>query len=858
MYQPSSFQSELTLPLMADEIIIHPELELSSSFLMTEFVTKNKNTKFDRKLSKQNNYSSPKNCSQNENKIENNPFHNPKDQSYILNARTTVNNSNYPLNTLQKKSSQSSILMDEPLRRISNNNLELQLNIKKMITNEISHEQIEKGIFREIDNFQEVEEQFNFMNKMSNIIHIDESDEEGDYGYNNNEDRNNNKMNIEEEKEEEEKEEEEDFEKEKLFAKDSFGERKEGNKNRKDKENQKGSETANSHNGRNFDNSEENQNYQTLIHSEKNSIIFQPTNSIISLLEIQMNQPLDHKLGSNSGFGSGFGFGSGSNFSFGSFGSFNSFGSFGSYGSYGSYGLYSSFGKSNKANNYENDENDDEATELPQGSLESEELDLLLGLNNENYNKEANTVPKPTIKTQTQRNIIKEYDIYSKTNTNEMDVCSKNQKLNHRQKQTETLIQKKKNQTRNKESNRENTNKKSIVTDKGKMENNEKLTKKQSKQKMKKKRQRKRKFTKSIETSKGNENTLNNFQLDNLEFGKDVFKLIAGQLWVIMGGGTVKVLKPYTNTFCKKLNSIFKGIKLENKSFQKQLKYLLSNSRRTFTEFILEIFIGILSLIFSDSVPDLTIEFWNLLEELCMINIKKNEKINENENENENQNENVNENVNVNVNENENDNDNEDANDKISKKLEGIYEKIYQEHILMHWFNKRFCEHIGQIFPRSDQKIFFNEHLFYFGKSKFLLSCMLLAKDMIKRRNELEKYFHLITETYDNDPLNLYFHNRGNKLKFVKNYISEFGLNNGEYWSIISNDYISRVAFTPGHILKHPIFKNVLSNPKFLQLGTIKKIPSVEKHRNVTKSVNVKQIQIKNDWLFKKNINKDD
>ncbi|KAJ6246109.1 hypothetical protein M0813_19869 [Anaeramoeba flamelloides] len=337
-----------------------------------------------------------------------------------------------------------------------------------------------------------------------------------------------------------------------------------------------------------------------------------------------------------------------------------------------------------------------------------------------------------------------------------------------------------------------------------------------------------------LKASTSKNRKLNRFDSSVVESGKDVFKLMAGQLWVITGGGSIKILKPYTNTFADKIGEIFEANPKEVQTIKSTLKYLLSNSRRTFTEFILEIFLGVLSLKFAETVPQISLDFWEVIKQLS--------EIDDNENENENEYEEV-----------DKEDEEEDENSKeISSKLETIYQKIYTQEVLMYWFNKRFSERLGKFFTSKDQKQFYEQHMFFLGKSKFLLGCMLLSKEMFNRLQDLERYFFLITRSFDGNALNLFLHNRGQKLQMVKALTNEFGLNNGEYWKIISNDYVSRMPFGIKDAIDFFPFVNIIGNPKLITLTQGKAKEKPQKLRKTPLKLSDVEIPFNNNWLQKK------
>ncbi|KAJ6240185.1 chascon [Anaeramoeba flamelloides] len=337
-----------------------------------------------------------------------------------------------------------------------------------------------------------------------------------------------------------------------------------------------------------------------------------------------------------------------------------------------------------------------------------------------------------------------------------------------------------------------------------------------------------------------------------IESGKEVFKLLTGQLWVISGGAPQKLLSPYTNKFVQKIGILFSASETEEESFHGQLKYLLSNSRRTFTEFILEILIGILSLKYSENVPDITLKFWKILEAASQLNST-------NDNDDYNTFKNIIDENNKEIEiekgkEKEKEKEREKEKEKLNIQLEEIYQEIYTQKVLMHWFDKRFVERLGAFFNGKDKKQFYEQHLFFLGKSKFILSCLLSANELIKNEDGVpEKYFKLVNLKFENNPLNVYLNNRGKKLNLVKDLIIKYGLNNGSFWNIISKDYLGKMKFAEQNIFDYFPFKKLITNPLLSKLCKKASKEKPQKKRNVSSSNNEKsQVQINEDWLFKK------
>ncbi|KAJ3447581.1 hypothetical protein M0812_00052 [Anaeramoeba flamelloides] len=393
-----------------------------------------------------------------------------------------------------------------------------------------------------------------------------------------------------------------------------------------------------------------------------------------------------------------------------------------------------------------------------------------------------------------------------------------------------------------------------------------------------------------------------------VENGKDLFKLLTGQLWVISGGASQKILTPFTNQFAMKIGQILGASEKESTNVKSQLKYLLSNSRRTLTEFVLEILVSVLSLIHTDPTPSITIKFWELLNEIVNLDYK----------EGENANMNVGVNVNINLNEkggndfkmqvedNENDNDDEDGDEEleeeeleegerkerglfkqenlynnnnnnnqkkifknkinekksfiqeensntqtIKKRLEEIYQDIFTERVLMFWFEKRFIDRLDSFILPEQKQAFFKQHLFFLGKSKFILSCLLLAKELIRKGGVTKSYSMLINLEYNNLPLNLYVNNRGKKVNLIKELISKYGANNGNYWEIISKDYVKQMKFNPNNIFEVFPFKNIITNPKISNLSQTMHLKQPIKKKQFPNKRDEPNLKIGLEWLKK-------
>ncbi|KAJ6243978.1 nnp-1 protein putative nuclear protein 1 nop52 [Anaeramoeba flamelloides] len=334
-------------------------------------------------------------------------------------------------------------------------------------------------------------------------------------------------------------------------------------------------------------------------------------------------------------------------------------------------------------------------------------------------------------------------------------------------------------------------------------------------------------------TSKSNSNenpnqTKNNLKrLDStiIESGKDVFKLLVGQLWVISGGAPQKFLTPYTKEIARHIGKVFNASENETKNFQSQLKYLLSNSRRTFTEFILELIIGLISLIHSNDPPEISKQLYNVLIEI--------NKLNSMDNLNKEQDKQL---------------------EELKMQLERIYQDCISYKTLLYWFNKRYVDRLTNFFSIQSQREFSEKHLFFLGKSKFILSCLLLIPELIKTDGIIKEYFPLINRDYENNVLNLYINNRGGKAKLANQIIREHGINHGKYWSMISKDYCERLNFTPKTIFDHLPFKEIIENPSLANLCRRNYFIKPEEKKKVLAKEKKIKVKINANWLHKKSM----
>ncbi|KAJ3447458.1 splicing factor 3b subunit [Anaeramoeba flamelloides] len=342
-----------------------------------------------------------------------------------------------------------------------------------------------------------------------------------------------------------------------------------------------------------------------------------------------------------------------------------------------------------------------------------------------------------------------------------------------------------------------------------------------------------------------------------VESGKDVFKFLTGLLWVMAGGASVRELKPYTNQIALRVGKEFYASEEEIEKFKPQLQHLLTNSRRTFTEFILEILLGVLSLSQISKIknikecnydfieneeepPQVSIDFWNTLKGISKIksettNMKKKNKkkklTKEELIENEKQ---------VNL---------------LNDKLQLIYEQIFTQEVIMFWFGKRFVERMSRFFEDEICKKFFKNNLFYFGKSKFMLSCLILHQELIQSNGIAKQYLKLIDLPYQNNPLNLYTNFRGKKHELIKKLIAKSGINAGKYWKVLSQEYTEQLPFKPNNIFDYFPFKDIILNPNLSNMCNTGyySTPKTEKKRVVATKGNSPKNILSIDWIMKKN-----
>ncbi|KAJ3447661.1 ccar1 [Anaeramoeba flamelloides] len=343
-------------------------------------------------------------------------------------------------------------------------------------------------------------------------------------------------------------------------------------------------------------------------------------------------------------------------------------------------------------------------------------------------------------------------------------------------------------------------------------------------------------------------------EIDNntlIENSRDLFKLFIGVIWVISGGSTINRLGYYSDTI---IFQISKSLNLKQEMIlpiKDQLKYLLTNSRRTFTEYILEIFIGIFSLNHSENkqkIPEISNRSWNLLSRLDLLQ-QSNGKGNKQKKGKEKGSEKGKEKGKRT----EKENDITQEKNNIQENLEELYSQIFSKKILIYWFSKRYIGRLKPLFSGDVIENFFTNHLNAFGKSKFMLTCLVLSKNLQIIKKSSEKYFNLINLNYDSDPLNLYANNRTKKHKIIRDLIVKFSLNDGEYWSILSQDYFNKMKFDHLNMFNNFPFNSIINDPKLNQYcgGSQPETNTQTKRILACKGKKINSL-INVDWILKK------
>ncbi|KAJ6230720.1 mansc domain containing protein [Anaeramoeba flamelloides] len=365
-------------------------------------------------------------------------------------------------------------------------------------------------------------------------------------------------------------------------------------------------------------------------------------------------------------------------------------------------------------------------------------------------------------------------------------------------------------------------------------------------------------FTKKKQKSNSQYPTQINNNKEIIKIGKSVYKVLIGSLWAILGGSSQTQVSPYSQKFCNHISKLL-GVSARNiHSTPLGLKNLLSNSRRTFAEFISEILIGVLSLCYLNKPPNLSIQLKDLLiniaefqqkfpnKEILLNNLSKNLEFKNNNNnddvvvdssndENNNDNgsnlknnnnninkrndnfnyfNNKNKNENKNKNKNENESENENETELISQ-LNNLYHKIFVEDVLMFWFEKRFIPNPELRLHSKDRSKFFSQYILIIGNYCFQRCCWLLASELTRESNDTitSQYFRLINSPYQSNPLNCYFNNRMGKMKLITGLIVKFSVNKSAYWDEIVNFFSKKNVFNINNVFDTFPFSIIINSP---------------------------------------------
>ncbi|KAJ6230390.1 hypothetical protein M0813_07029 [Anaeramoeba flamelloides] len=391
-----------------------------------------------------------------------------------------------------------------------------------------------------------------------------------------------------------------------------------------------------------------------------------------------------------------------------------------------------------------------------------------------------------------------------------------------------------------------------------------------------------------------------------VESGKELFKLFVGLLWVVSGGASHSTLTPASEAFVSKISQVLQANDLEEKEFKSQLRYLLSNSRRTFTEYVLEILLGVLSLSVHPNKPKLSVQLKKIIQQIKDIQLtqrkemqelkKKSQKNNKKtkkkkanmkkSNEDNNNNNNSNKetengkgkgkakgkgknntkrkkkkkknlklanitNIKNNNNAKKKISNEEETKKIINENLEKLFPQIFTQPVLMFWFEKRFANKLNYLLTPLDKTQFYQRFLYPLVKSKFISICWILAREFLKRDGPLKKYCKNVNLVYNNNPLNLYSNNRGPKLKLIKQIIVKFGLNNSNYWVKSIDLFQSEYPLDPQSILTQRPFSQIINSPMFDKFFPNSHVEKSNKKRTfATKSDNYDQ-NINVGWILK-------
>ncbi|KAJ3430427.1 hypothetical protein M0812_23434 [Anaeramoeba flamelloides] len=281
---------------------------------------------------------------------------------------------------------------------------------------------------------------------------------------------------------------------------------------------------------------------------------------------------------------------------------------------------------------------------------------------------------------------------------------------------------------------------------------------------------------------------------ERVKLGKSVYKVLIGVLWVKLGCTGLTQISPYSQKFVYQISKMLNISKSNINSSPLVLKNLLSNSRRTFAEFVLEILIGVLSLCSLNEPPNASLQLKDTLKEISVF-----QKSHPN-------NEIFTKNLKCCVNEKQK---------ELINKLNNLYHQIFVEDVLLFWFEKRFIKKTGLRLPPMQRSKLFSQYISIIGNYCFQRCCNLLAEELTKegKDNIASQYFRLINLSYQLNPLNCYTNNRMGKMKLITKLIVKFSVNKGEYWDEIIYDFSKKVDFNLDNILSTYPFNYILNLP---------------------------------------------
>ncbi|KAJ3432816.1 hypothetical protein M0812_21759 [Anaeramoeba flamelloides] len=377
------------------------------------------------------------------------------------------------------------------------------------------------------------------------------------------------------------------------------------------------------------------------------------------------------------------------------------------------------------------------------------------------------------------------------------------------------------------------------------------------------------------------EKITNPIRKEIVDCGKEMYKLLTSEIWVMTGGANQKQLQEFTNFFANTIGEMLGANEKEIPLFKSPTKYLLSNSRRTLTEYISELILGSLALNFYNTetqIPEISSRLYSLLTKISnqkfvndnnktcknFTNYEKTMGKQKHKQQNlfkifgfENNNQD---------NQNDHDNDNTKDDDQLNEKyhygitlnffknlekkdlleLDQLFEQIFTEKVILFWFEKRFMNKFSSFINLNKRTEFCSNYLLPLVKTKFFITCNLLAQDAILNKQYTNSFIYQYCKFIENDQdgavFNIYNNNRKGKLKLIKELIVEFGLNDGQYWQALTNHFFFKNgSFNVNSTFEQFPFKTVMQNFKnhSLVIENVNLNVSFNKQRKLTKYAKV-------------------